>query len=88
MCLLFEDKLVLLICTLFLSQYLWSIYDVYHRSGISDAEMKRKGAEAFQPHGLHCSERRVPLLKKQRQRVVIFALQIIQIGWWVTRETG
>ena len=50
--------------------------------------MKRKGAEAFQPHGLHCSERRVPLLKKQRQRVVIFALQIIQIGWWVTRETG
>ena len=50
--------------------------------------MKKKGAETLKPHRLHCSERRVPLLKKQRQRVVIFALQIIQIGWWVTRETG
>ena len=48
--------------------------------------MKKK--EPRLSHRLHCSERRVPLLKKQRQRVVIFVLQIIQIGWWVAREIG
>ena len=65
-------------------EFLWYLSSL----GYLGCRDEKKGAETLKPHRLHCSERRVPLLKKQRQRVVIFALQIIQIGWWVTRETG
>ena len=35
----------------FLSQYLWSFYDVYHRSGIWDAQMKKKEPRLSSPIG-------------------------------------
>ena len=51
MCLLFGQKFVLLICTVFLTQCLWSFYDIYHRWGIWDAEMKKKEPRLSSPIG-------------------------------------